>query len=52
MKPWTGNSIVDWVLNVALIVIVIVLVVWAIKEIAPIFTETILIPDYAAELAG
>ena len=51
MKPWTGNGVIDFVLNIILIVLVVVLAVWAIKEIAPIFTDSILLNDFAEELS-
>ena len=44
MGHWTGNGVIDFILNVILIILVVVLCVWAIKEIAPIFTDTILLP--------
>jgi hypothetical protein len=43
MGHWTGNGVIDFILNVILIVLVVVLAVWAIKEIAPIFTSQILL---------
>jgi hypothetical protein len=46
MGRWTGNGVIDFVLNLILIVVVVVLAVWAVKEIIGALDTALIYPHY------